>query len=67
VFDSSKPDGTPRKFLDTSKLNTLGWRATIDLKSGIQRVYDWFQKNYTETQSTVNNVTQRSNNVSARG
>ncbi len=39
VFDSSKPDGTPRKLLDVSKLVTLGWKASIGLKDGIIQVY----------------------------
>ena len=39
VFDSSKPDGTPRKLMDVSKLTTLGWKASIGLKDGITRVY----------------------------
>jgi GDP-L-fucose synthase len=39
VFDASKPDGTPRKLMDVSKLNNLGWTAKISLKKGIQNVY----------------------------
>ena len=39
VFDASKPDGTPRKITDTTKLNTLGWKHSIELKDGIQQVY----------------------------
>jgi GDP-L-fucose synthase len=39
-FDSSKPDGTPRKLLDVSKLNRLGWRASINLEQGISLVYN---------------------------
>ena len=39
VFDSGKPDGTPRKLMDVSKLNNLGWKAKIDLKEGITGVY----------------------------
>lgn len=41
-FDSSKPDGTPRKLLDVRKLATLGWRAKIDLHHGIDSTYQWF-------------------------
>jgi GDP-L-fucose synthase len=41
-FDNSKPDGTPRKLLDVSKLNALGWKSSIQLKDGIQKTYDWF-------------------------
>jgi GDP-L-fucose synthase len=41
-FDSAKPDGTPRKVLDVSKLNDLGWSATIGLDEGIASTYKWF-------------------------
>lgn len=41
-FDPSKPDGTPQKLLDVSRLNTLGWRAQIDLRKGIESTYRWF-------------------------
>lgn len=44
VFDESKPDGTPRKFLDTGKLNALGWTAKIGLRAGVARVYEWFKE-----------------------
>lgn len=40
VWDSSKPDGTPRKLMDVSKLHSLGWKHTIDLKEGIRKVYE---------------------------
>jgi GDP-L-fucose synthase len=42
VFDASKPDGTPRKLMEISKLSALGWHAAISLKSGIQQVYKEF-------------------------
>jgi GDP-L-fucose synthase len=42
VFDPSKPDGTPRKLLDVSRLTSLGWRPSIDLRTGIQDTYAWF-------------------------
>jgi GDP-L-fucose synthase len=42
VFDTSKPDGTPRKLLDVSKLNNLGWRHRIELREGITSTYRWF-------------------------
>ncbi|GHG27591.1 GDP-L-fucose synthase [Deinococcus indicus] len=42
VFDASKPDGTPRKLMDVSRLAGLGWSATTDLRSGVQQTYDWF-------------------------
>jgi GDP-L-fucose synthase len=47
VFDRSKPDGTPRKLLDTSKINALGWAAKIPLELGIARTCDWFRENQT--------------------
>jgi GDP-L-fucose synthase len=43
VFDPTKPDGTPRKLLDTARLSALGWRPQIPLKVGIERTYAWFQ------------------------
>ncbi len=42
VFDAEKPDGTPRKLLDVSRLHDLGWRHTIELRRGIAETYDWF-------------------------
>jgi GDP-L-fucose synthase len=45
VWDASKPDGTPRKLLDTSKLQALGWRPRIDLRDGIAPTYRWFLEN----------------------
>ena len=46
-FDSSKPDGAPRKLLDTTKLDTLGWQARIDLRDGLQSVYsEIFKKGF---------------------
>ena len=42
AFDTSKPDGTPRKLLDTSKLYGLGWRPKISLRDGIASTYEWF-------------------------
>ena len=43
VFDASKPDGTPRKLLDISKLTSLGWRPRIDLEAGIRQTYEWYR------------------------
>ncbi len=42
VFDSTKPDGTPRKLMDVSKLEKLGWKASIPLKQGLEQTYQWF-------------------------
>jgi GDP-L-fucose synthase len=41
-FDSTKPDGTPRKLLDSSRINKLGWKPRISLSDGIQREYEWY-------------------------
>jgi GDP-L-fucose synthase len=45
AWDSTKPDGTPRKLLDITKLRNLGWQPTIPLRQGIASTYDWFLKN----------------------
>ena len=42
VFDAGKPDGTPRKLLDSGKLAALGWKPRIDLRTGIHGTCDWF-------------------------
>ena len=47
-FDPSKPDGTPRKLLDSSKLALLGWRARIPLRDGIEKTYEWYVENRRE-------------------
>lgn len=44
VFDSSKPDGTPRKLLDVSKIHALGWQAEIGLREGLERTYRWYEQ-----------------------
>ena len=46
VFDTTKPDGTPRKLLDVSKLQKMGWEARISLKKGIEDTYEWFKENW---------------------
>jgi GDP-L-fucose synthase len=43
VFDASKPDGTPQKLLDVSKLTALGWRPQIELETGIRQTYNWYR------------------------
>jgi len=45
VFDASKPDGTPRKLLDVSRLTALGWQARIPLREGLESTYAWFLEN----------------------
>ncbi len=44
-FDSSKPDGAPRKLMDCSRLNALGWKASTSLEEGLKSTYAWFTKN----------------------
>jgi len=45
AWDETKPDGTPRKLLDVTRLQNLGWRPTIPLRDGIAQTYEWFLKN----------------------
>lgn len=44
-YNTSKPDGTPRKLVDVTKINDLGWKATTSLEDGILKAYDWFLNN----------------------
>jgi GDP-L-fucose synthase len=44
LFDTTRPDGTPRKLLDVSRLTSLGWTPTITLKEGVERTYTWFRE-----------------------
>ncbi len=53
VFDASKPDGTPRKLLDTSRLTSLGWRPKITLKAGIEQTYAWFKEHLSDARLTA--------------
>ena len=45
IFDEGKPDGTPRKLLDVTKLEDLGWNSSIDLEEGLKNTYEWYSKN----------------------
>jgi GDP-L-fucose synthase len=45
-FDTTKPDGTPRKLLDVSRLHATGWKHKIELREGIQSTYEWFKENW---------------------
>lgn len=45
IWDSSKPDGTPRKLMDVSKMHNLGWKHQVDLAEGIEKTYAWFLEN----------------------
>ena len=44
-FDNSKPDGNPRKLLDSSLINSLGWKSKVDLEDGLTKTYNWFKDN----------------------
>jgi len=45
IWDATKPDGTPRKLMDVSKLNKLGWQHHVELEEGIVKTYEWFLQN----------------------
>ena len=45
VFDANKPDGTPRKLLDVSRLEEAGWKYKVELRDGIEKAYEWFVEN----------------------
>jgi GDP-L-fucose synthase len=45
-WDASKPDGTPRKLLDVTKLSDLGWEAEISLEDGVRSTYEWFVRQH---------------------
>ena len=47
IFDSSMPDGNPRKLLDSTLINNLGWSAKTSLENGLKLTYDWYLKNIT--------------------
>uniref|UniRef100_UPI0025E261F5 GDP-L-fucose synthase family protein n=1 Tax=Sphingomonas sp. TaxID=28214 RepID=UPI0025E261F5 len=52
-FDASKPDGTPRKLVDTAKLNALGWTPSIPLARGVAEVYRWFLEHGAQERTTL--------------
>ena len=45
IWDTEKPDGTPRKLMDVSKMKELGWEYSTELKEGIEKTYSWFLEN----------------------
>ena len=53
AFDTSKPDGTPRKLLDVTRLRELGWTAHTAIKDGLRQTYDWFRKHRSGTVLTA--------------
>ena len=46
MYDLSKPDGNPRKLIDSTKINELGWKSKINIDEGLEKTYQWFLKNY---------------------
>ena len=48
VFDATKPDGTPRKLLDVSRLTALGWQPRVSLRQGIEQTYAWFKEHFAD-------------------
>ena len=53
MFDPTKPDGTPRKLLDTSLLMSLGWKPKVTLRTGIEQTYDWFVEHASEARMSA--------------
>lgn len=53
LWDASKPDGTPRKLTDVTKLHNLGWRHKVDIDEGIERLYSWYQQGICINHKTV--------------
>jgi GDP-L-fucose synthase len=51
AWDTTKPDGTPRKVMDVSRINALGWRAQVNLETGLKRTYDWYLLNLDATRA----------------
>lgn len=45
IWDDTKPDGTPRKLMDVSKMNNIGWKHQVDVEEGIHKTYNWFLEN----------------------
>jgi GDP-L-fucose synthase len=46
LWDATKPDGTPRKVMEVSRLKAMGWNPTISLEDGVQETISWFEANY---------------------
>ena len=45
VFDTTKPDGNPRKLLNSGKINSLGWKSSTSLSSGLEKTFEWYKNN----------------------
>jgi GDP-L-fucose synthase len=52
-FDASRPDGTPRKLMDNSKLAALGWRPSLTIEAGIAKMYRWFVESEAASEQAV--------------
>jgi GDP-L-fucose synthase len=59
VFDTTKPDGTPRKLLDCTRIHALGWHHRIQLREGIQSSYNWFVEHHAEARGAVARAEER--------
>jgi GDP-L-fucose synthase len=59
AFDTSRPDGAPRKLLDVSRINALGWQATIPLREGLKRMYADFVAHYDAIRAKTASKTER--------
>ena len=53
VYDRSRPDGTPRKLLDSSRIQGMGWKAATTLEEGLRLYYDWFLSKHGKPRETV--------------
>ena len=53
VFDTTKPDGTPCKVMDVTRINALGWHATHTLEAGIRKMLEWYKANYNIKENTI--------------
>ena len=49
IYQTNLPNGTPRKLLDVSRINVMGWKASIDLRKGIGLTYEWFKNNWPDS------------------
>jgi GDP-L-fucose synthase len=65
VMDRSKPDGTPRKLLDVSRLHALGWRHTFELREGIEHTYQWFLSHQRDARLVAGSAVAFEHNIAA--